>query len=194
MPRAGLSRSAVVALALEVADDGGPDGFTGLTLAAVAARAGVAVPSLYKHVHGLDDLRRAVALVCVEEFTALLAATVDQVGTHPATADPAATVRALAHVTRDHARHHPARYSAVQGGSWARDPLAGEVQRAGARSVEVIAAALARTGLPPERTVDAVRTFRAVVHGFVSLELEGGFGLPDDVGASFDYALDRLSG
>ncbi len=190
----------MVALALEVADDGGPGGFAGLTLAAVAARAGVAVPSLYKHVHGLDDLRRAVALVCVEEFTAVLLAAAsvaeptspaDPAGPDP---DPATTVRALARATRDHARHHPARYSAVQGGSWARDPQAVDVQRAGARSVEVIGQALARAGLPAERTVDAVRTFRATVHGFVSLELDGGFGLPDDLDVSFEYALDRLVG
>ena len=53
MPRAGLSPRVVVDLALEVVDDGGPSGWADLGLSAVAHRAGVAVPSLYKHVDGL---------------------------------------------------------------------------------------------------------------------------------------------
>ena len=40
--------------------------------------------------------------------------------------------------------------------------------------------------------VDEVRAVRALVHGFLTLEQVGGFGLPDDVGASFDRAVDAL--
>ena len=184
MPRAGLNREAVTTLALEVVDD---DGFPGLTLAAVAGRAGVAVPSLYKHVGGLPDLRRAVALRCVEEFTVRLAAAVGGVG-----AGPGEAVRALAREVRSFALAHPGRYAAVQGGSWARDPEAVDVQAAGARAVAVISDALVPLGLPARGTVDAVRAVRALVHGFVTLELDGGFGLPDDMTASFERAVDVL--
>lgn len=182
MPRAGLHRDAVVRLALEVVDAGGE-----LTLAAVAARAGVAVPSLYKHVGGLADLRRAVALVCLAELTDVLRAALDAAGTRPAD-----QVRALAAALRGLALRSPGRYSVVQGSSWARDPQAAAVQAAAAGSVAVVAEALAGLGLAPERTVDAVRAFRATVHGFVMLELDGGFGLPDDVAASFERAVDLL--
>jgi AcrR family transcriptional regulator len=58
-PRAGLTTEAVVTLALEVVDESGPEA---LTLAKVAERAGVAAPSLYKHVKGLADLRRLIDL------------------------------------------------------------------------------------------------------------------------------------
>ena len=47
MPRAGLSTEIVVAEAADIADDVGWDE---LTLAAVAARFGVAAPSLCEHV------------------------------------------------------------------------------------------------------------------------------------------------
>ncbi|KGM16595.1 hypothetical protein N867_18195, partial [Actinotalea fermentans ATCC 43279 = JCM 9966 = DSM 3133] len=76
MPRAGLNRAAVVDLAQAVADEAGPGGFDGLTLAAVAARAGVAVPSLYKHVDGLVDLRRELAWRAATEFAEALAGSV----------------------------------------------------------------------------------------------------------------------
>ena len=54
MPRAGLSRDAVVALAVELLD---ADPHAPVTLAAVAGRAGVAVPSLYKHVRSLAGIQ-----------------------------------------------------------------------------------------------------------------------------------------
>ena len=51
-PRAGLSADRVTALALEIVDRDGPDA---LTLARVAESAGVATPSLYKHIGGLAE-------------------------------------------------------------------------------------------------------------------------------------------
>lgn len=185
MPRAGLSREAVVELALTVID---ADGLAGLTLAAVAARAGVAVPSLYKHVAGLPDLRREVALRCVDELTARLE---DATAAAGGTAD-GEQVRTLARAVRAFALERPGRYLATQGPTWANDPEATALHAAGERSVAVIAAALAPLGLPVQGTVDAVRAVRALVHGFVRLELDGGFELPDDVTASFDRAVDVM--
>ncbi|MBE9940881.1 TetR family transcriptional regulator, partial [Cellulosimicrobium cellulans] len=57
MARVGLSHDAVVRIALDLVDAGGPTGFADLTLAKVAAQAGVATPSLYKHVGSLAALR-----------------------------------------------------------------------------------------------------------------------------------------
>src|SRR5262245_52781412 len=66
MPRVGLTHERVVAEAAMVADE---VGLEGLTLAAVAKRFGVAVPSLYKHIDGLDALKRDLAVRCVRELT-----------------------------------------------------------------------------------------------------------------------------
>ncbi|MDM8083199.1 WHG domain-containing protein [Cellulomonas cellasea] len=186
MPRAGLSPDAVVALALELVDEGGPRGFAQLTLSAVAERAGVATPSLYKHVGGLPALRREVARIAVEQFTATLSAAA------ASTRDPADALRGMAHAVRDQARALPGRYSAVQGSSWVFDPEATAVHAAAGETVAAIAEQLARLGVPESRRIDAVRAFRAAVHGFVALELDGGFGLPDDVDVSFDYLVDGL--
>jgi len=187
VPRAGLDRAAVVDLALAVVDDGGATGFADLTLAAVAARAGVAVPSLYKHVAGLPALRREVALVCIEEYAdALQAVRADHSGTD--------LVPAMARAIRDLARRSPGRYQAVQGAAWVHDPDAHAVREASIRVVDGIADAVAALGVPDDRRIDAVRAVRAAVHGFVVLELEGGFGMPDDVDASFDFLVAGLVG
>jgi AcrR family transcriptional regulator len=60
MPRAGLNRERIAAQAAVVADD---MGFDRLTLAAVAARCGVSLPGLYKHVSGLDAVKRDVGVL-----------------------------------------------------------------------------------------------------------------------------------
>jgi AcrR family transcriptional regulator len=182
VPRAGLSREAVIDLAVDLVD---ADGYPALTLAAVAGRAGVAVPSLYKHVGSLAALRSAVALVAVRELSRLsAAATVGRSG------DDA--LRALGAAIRAFARQHPGLYAASQ---VAPDPDAEgglELAQAAADAVEVIGAVLRGFGLPRERTVDAIRTARSALHGFVALEVGGGFGMPDSVDASFEVLLDVL--
>lgn len=201
MPRAGLSRDAVIALAQAVADDAGPGGFDALTLAAVAARAGVAVPSLYKHVAGLPDLRREVALRAVEDFTTATRASV-------ADRPPSDAVRAAARTIRAYALRHPARYAAVQAAPALGDLPDGRLGAASGRAVAVLAEALrtaadgwaahdrdtplSTAGVPDDAQVHLVRVVRAAVHGFVDLELRGGFGLPADRDTSFELLLDVL--
>ncbi|GED09742.1 TetR/AcrR family transcriptional regulator [Cellulosimicrobium cellulans] len=179
MARAGLSHAAVVRIAVDLVDAGGPTGFVDLTLAKVAAQAGVATPSLYKHVGSLAALRREVAIVSVEEYTrALTDATVGLAGPD--------AVAALAHATRRYARAHPGRYAAVQVAPDPDDPADAALSAAASRSVQVVAAVLRGFDLPEDRTIDAIRSVRASLHGFVALELGGGFRLPDDLDQSFE--------
>lgn len=179
MPRAGLSREAVIDIAVDLADS---DGYSALTLAAVAGRAGVAVPSLYKHIGSLAALRSAVALAGVRELARRsAAATVGLAG------DDA--LRALGREIRAFARQHPGLYAALQ---TAPGPDDVELGQAAGDAVAVIAAVLRGFDLPDERSVDAIRATRAAVHGFVALEAAGGFGMPDDVDRSFEALLDML--
>ncbi|MFJ3405764.1 WHG domain-containing protein [Promicromonospora sp. NPDC090134] len=185
MPRAGLSHDAVVRLALEVVDDGGARGFADLTLAKVAAKAGVAAPSLYKHVGSLADLRREVALIAVREVTAAAtSATVGRAGSD--------ALRALATSWRTYAHQHPGRYAATQIGPDPEDPADAGPREAAAESVQVVGAVLHGFGLPDERLIDAIRAVRAGFHGFVVLELGGGFRMREDVDQSFAVLLDML--
>jgi len=187
VPRAGLSHDAVVRLAVEVVDDGGPSGFADLTLAKVAAKAGVAAPSLYKHVGSLADLRRDVAVIAVRELTAAGAsATVGRAGPD--------ALQALAHALRTYALDHPGRYAATQIGPDPDSPAAAPLREAAAESVQVVVAVLRGFGLPDDRVVDAVRAVRASVHGFVMLELGGGFRMREDVDQSFAVLLEMLVG
>lgn len=176
MTRAGLTPDLVIAEAAEVADE---VGFDRLTLAAVAERLGVAVPSLYKHVAGLGALRRAVAVRSIVELGDALAAAVRSVGNDP--------LSAIAHAYRAFAKAHPGRYVATLRAPDADDS---EMTEASRRVLDTVLGVLATYDLTGDDAIDATRTLRAAMHGFVSLEALGGFGLPQDV----DHSFERLIG
>jgi AcrR family transcriptional regulator len=171
MVRAGLSTPSVVDAALAVIDEQGPGA---LTLAAVAARTGVAAPSLYKHVGGLAELRTLVGLRVIEDMTGRFrAAVLGRSG------DDA--VVALMQAYRDYVRERPARYALMP-----LDPLhQPELAEAATAMLDVTLAALRDYDLTPASAIHVTRCIRAAAHGFASLEAGGGFGFPQDVDASY---------
>jgi AcrR family transcriptional regulator len=172
VPRAGLTGPIVIAEAGRLADEAGLDG---LTLAALAARLGVAVPSLYKHVDGLGALRRGVAIAALHDLGAAIGA--------------ASGLRACAHAYRDWARAHPGSYAATLRAAPADDP---QYEAAAVEVLDVVYAVLAGHGLAGDGAVDGARLLRSTLHGFVTLEAAGGFGMPRDVERSFERLLDAL--
>lgn len=182
MPRVGLSTAVVVAAAATVADQVGYDR---LTLAAVARRFGVALPSLYKHVRGLDGLRAELAVLATQELgEAMAKATVGK-----ARGD---ALRGVARAYRGYALEHPGRYAATVRATAPDDDKALERMAAADQALVVVAAVLEGYGLSGEELVDAARTLRSALHGFTSLESAGGFGLPRDVDRSFEAMVDGL--
>ncbi len=179
MPRAGLSTAVVVAEAARIADE---VGLERLTLAMVAKRFGVALPSLYKHVPGLDALLQKVSALAVAE----LAEEMVTAATGRAGAD---ALRAMASAQRDYAKRHPGRYPAAQR---VPDPADPAHVAAGEKAVGASFAVLRGYGLDGDDLIDATRAVRSAVHGFVMLEIAGGFGLPQDVDRSFDRLVSLL--
>jgi hypothetical protein len=64
-------------------------------------------------------------------------------------------------------------------------PVDVELQAAEDRIVQVAMAVIASFGLSGEEGLHAVRGLRSTVHGFATLEIAGGFGLPLDCDESF---------
>ncbi|MFC3501548.1 WHG domain-containing protein [Micromonospora krabiensis] len=179
MPRVGLNQQTVVREAARLADE---VGYPQLTLAALAARLGVALPSLYKHVRGADALAQKLsALVTAELATELTTAAAGRAGVD--------ALRAIAAAYRSYARRHPGRYPATQR---VPDPTDPEHVAAGERAVGAIYAVLRGYGITGDDAVDATRALRSALHGFVALEAAGGFGLPREVDRSYDQLVDAL--
>ncbi|MGH8774951.1 MAG: TetR-like C-terminal domain-containing protein [Jiangellaceae bacterium] len=182
MPRAGLSTAVVVAEAATVADQVGYDR---LTLAAVAQRFGVALPSLYKHVRGLDGLRAELAVLATRELGEALAKAA--VGKARGEA-----LRSMAWAHRGYALAHPGRYAATVRATAPDDDRAAERLAAADEALAVVFAVLEGYGLGENDVVDAARAARSALHGFTSLESAGGFGLKRDIDRSFEAMIDGM--
>lgn len=177
MPRAGLDAEAVVAAAATLAD---ANGLHQLTLARLAGALGIRTPSLYTHIGGLDDLRARLGARGARE----LATSLQRAVAGRARVD---ALVAIALAYREYAHTHPGTYAALQIVSDSE-----EFEAAGAEVVGTIVAVLRGYSLTGERAIHAVRAIRSALHGFVSLEREGGFGLPVDVDESYDNLVSML--
>lgn len=158
---AKLSRDAIVNAALTFLDR---EGWDALTINALANQLGTKGPSLYNHVHSLDDLRRTVRMRVVGDIIDML----NTVG-QGRTPDDAVMVMAAAY--RSYAHHHPGRYSA-----FTRMPLGGddpEFTQATHDAAAPVISVLASYGLDDEAAFYAALEFWSAMHGFVLLEMTG---------------------
>jgi AcrR family transcriptional regulator len=179
MPKAGLTQTRVLEEAELLADE---VGLQRLTLAALAGRLGVRQPSLYKHVNGMDGLQRGLTVRAKNDLANVLARAA--IGRERGDA-----ITAIAHAYRRWAHEHPGRYVAAQ-----RAPAADDAEdlAASREVVSVVTEVLAGYQLRDDDAIDATRALRSALHGFVMLELGGGFGLPVSVDRSFERLVRGL--
>ena len=174
--RAGLDEAVILRAAGELAD---AEGLDQLSLLRLAERLNVRSPSLYKHIGGLDDVRRGLALLGARALAERFArAAIGKSG--------ADAVRAMCYAYRAFAREHPGLYAAIQRAP-ARDDSA--LIAASDEVIAVLGLALAPWRLDETRLIHAIRMLRSLTHGFVSLEAAGGFGIPIDLEQSYEYAV-----
>ena len=172
MAGAGLTHESVAMVAADLADE---IGLGRLSVSAAARRLGVSQPALYRHVDGLAGLRRAVSVLALRELTA-------EVRTARAGLRGREALWQLAATYRRWAALHPGRAAAVVA---APAPGDSEHVEASTQAVAEVVTVLTDLGVTGPDTVHAVRHFRALMHGFVTLEAGGGFGLPESVDETF---------
>lgn len=176
----GLTLELIIAAAAEIADR---DGLAALSLASLASNLGVRSPSLYNHVDGQAALRRELGMHAASILATDL---VDAIGGR----DGAAALRAAALALRDYAHRHPGLYaSLLPAPTPDQDPV---LAAALLVPVTVVGSVLVEMGVDSEIVISLIRVFRAAVHGFVDLELRGGFGLPDDIDDSFALLVELV--
>ena len=174
--RMGLDQATVVEVAAKLIDE---EGIEHLTLGRLAERLGVRTPSLYNHIAGLPGLKHDLALYCLRDLLdRILRATVG--------ISRAEAIFALADAYRAYAREAPGRYALTL---QAPDPGDQEEQALAQQVVDVLRAVLAPYRLGEEEAIHAIRSLRSIVHGFLSLEVAGGFGMPVDLDASFHWLI-----
>ena len=174
--RVGLDQASVVEAAVKLVDE---EGIEQLTLGRLAERLGVRTPSLYNHVAGLPGLKHELMLYCLHDL-------LDRILHAVAGKSRSEAIVALADAYRAYAREAPGRYALTL---QAPDPGDQEVQAIAQEIVDVLRAVLAPYNLGEEEAIHAIRSLRSIVHGFISLEVAGGFGMPVDLDASFHWLI-----
>jgi len=177
MAKKGLNKAAVVECAAGLAD---AEGVAAVSMARLAKTLGIALPSLYAHVRSLENLRHEISLAVNAELSRRMGEAIQGRAGREA-------VDALAQAYRAYAVPHAGRYAAATlvTPDYA-DPRAVEVARSCASTVYD---ALRGYGLGNPALTHAARFVRANLHGFVSIEGQGGFGADLDIDASFDALL-----
>ncbi|HEY9262978.1 MAG TPA: WHG domain-containing protein [Mycobacterium sp.] len=177
-----LSRDSIVNAALTFLDR---EGWDALTINALANHLGTKGPSLYNHVHSLDDLRRTVRMRVVGDI-------IDMLNTVGQGRTPDDAVMVMAGAYRSYAHHHPGRYSA-----FTRMPLGGddpEFTEATRAAAAPVIAVLSAYGLDTEAAFFAALEFWSAMHGFVLLEMTGVMAGIDTDGVFADMVMRLAAG
>ncbi|MEU4009027.1 WHG domain-containing protein [Streptomyces pseudogriseolus] len=178
-PRVGLTVERLTAAGAELADE---VGFDQVTVSELARRFDVKVASLYSHVKNSHDLKTRIALLALEELA-------DRAADALAGRAGKDALVALANVYRDYAREHPGRYAAAQ---YRLDPEAA-MAGAGVRHSRMTRALLRGYDLDEPDQTHAVRLLGSVFHGYVSIEMGGGFDhSAPDTQETWSRVLDAL--
>lgn len=181
-PRTRLTKTIVIETAVDLINTEGPGA---LTLNRLARELGIQTPSLYNHVDGLPGLQKELAVLNARQLADRLSeAAIGKSGTD--------LFLAIAQAFRTYVKEYPGLYMSTlrsSGMQTAPDP---DLVREEERALKIGLAVMSSLGLDSRDAIHGLRAFRSMVHGFATLEIAGGFGLPQDCDESFNRLVDAL--
>lgn len=179
-PRSNLTKGAVVQAAADLLNT---EGLDALSLNRLAEKLDIRTPSLYNHVDGLPGLMRELSILNARNLAERLSdAAIGQSGPQ--------LVMSVMQAYRSYIKEFTGLYLSTLRVSGMQEEVDPELEKEEARSLKVALAVMASFGLKGEDAIHAVRAFRSLVHGFATLEVYGGFGLPLDLDESFVRLVD----
>ena len=179
-PRSNLTKQTVVQAAAELIN---AEGLEALSLGRLAKELGIRTPSLYNHVDGLPGLMRELSILNARNLAERLnEAAIGQSGPE--------AIRAIMGAMRAYIKEYPGLYLSTVRASGTQPEENPELELEETRSVKVGMAVMDSFGLEGEETIHALRGLRSLVHGFATLEISGGFGMPLELDESFSRLVD----
>ena len=180
--RTRLTKAAVVQAAAEMINAEGTDA---LSLHRLAERLEIRTPSLYNHVDGLPGLQRELAVMNARLLAdRLSAAAIGKSGLE--------LFMDVAQAFRGYVKEYPGLYMSTLRSSGKQTVRYENLVHEEERALKVGLAVMTSLGLEGEDGIYAVRAFRSMVHGFATLEVAGGFGMPQDIDESFHRLVETL--
>ena len=179
-PRSNLTKQTVVQAAADLIN---AEGLEALSLGRLAKELGIRTPSLYNHVDGLPGLMRELSILNARNLADHISeAAIGQSGPE--------AIKAVMQVMRAYIKESPGLYLSTVRASGTQAEVDPELEQEEARSVKVGIALMSAFGLQGEEAIHAIRGLRSLVHGFATLEISGGFGMPMDLDESFTRLVD----
>jgi AcrR family transcriptional regulator len=179
-PRSNLTKAFVVQAAADLIN---AEGLQALSLNRLAEKLGIRTPSLYNHVDGLPGLTRELSILNARNLAECLSeAAIGQ--------SKAELVKSVMQAYRAYIKENTGLYLSTLRVSGTQEEVDPELEKEEARSLKVGLAVMASFGLEGEQAVHALRGLRSLVHGFATLEVSGGFGMPLDLDESFHRLVD----
>ena len=181
-PRTRLDKNAVLQAAVEILN---AEGVQALTLSRLAETLHIQTPSLYNHVDGSAGLQRELAVLNARLLAdRLSAASIGKSGEE--------LFMDASQAFRAYVKEYPGLYMSTLRSSGTQQEQDPNLQREEERMMKVGLAIMASLGLHGEDAIHGLRAFRSMVHGFATLEVAGGFGLPQDCDESFRRLVSAL--
>jgi AcrR family transcriptional regulator len=162
----------VIEVAVTLADE---RGFESITLAEVASALGIRVPSLYNHISGLAGLQSEMALWGSRKL-------LETTRTAAIGKSGRAAIISISDAYRAFAQAHPGVYPYLLRAPTEEEPDHVEIA---VIWVDLLARVLAYYHQSEEDTLHTIRAWRSLMHGFISLEVAGGFRMALDRDESF---------
>lgn len=177
--RVGLDKNTILKTAANMADT---NGIASVTLKALAEELGIKSPSLYKHISGLDELNKELMLYGWKALEQdIIKASIGKAK------DDA--IIAICWTYRNYVTLHPGLYEAMQ---WYNMYQSEEHLNATEGIISVIFQVLDAYNLTEEQKVHIVRMLRGFLQGFLTIESHGGYGNPQPIDDSFNFALKTI--
>jgi AcrR family transcriptional regulator len=179
-PRSNLTKQTVVQAAADLIN---AEGLEALSLGRLAKELGIRTPSLYNHVDGLPGLMRELSILNARNLADRISeAAIGQSGPE--------AIKAVMQAMRAYIKESPGLYLSTVRASGTQAEVDPELEQEEARSVKVGIALMSAFGLQGEDAIHAIRGLRSLAHGFATLEISGGFGMPMDLDESFTRLVD----
>ena len=181
--RARPDKNTVIQAAVELVN---ADGMQALTLGRLAGELGIQTPSLYNHIDGLPGLQKDMAVLNAK----LLADRLSEAAVGKSGSD---LFMEVAQAFRNYVKEYAGLYMSTLRSSGTQDVQDEDLVREEERAVKIGTTVMASLGLKGKDAIHALRAFRSMVHGFATLEVAGGFGLPLECDESFRRLVTALS-
>lgn len=176
MPRVGLTREKVIEKAAELANE---RGIEAVTITTLSQHLGIKKPSLYNHIKGPEDIYQGIMIYGWRHISECAAYVQNE--------NPCAALREYAEIVYRYALGNPGVFEAML---WYNRYQSEELKLATTELYRFFFAQTDKLHMDRETANHILRTYRAMIEGFLLLVIHDAFGNPVSIEESYELTLD----